>query len=151
MKTSLFSLRHFLWMSGYAAVLTPMLAPPVQARTAAQNAAIIAPLRINIRGLQTENLNLAMSAIDPSSPIYRPTREFTIKAFAAYDLTYTMSNLKVLSVSANKARVAFRQVTRKVRGPAFQDNMLDGINLLRKTPRGWKLYSTKVTRIQYLN
>ncbi|MEA5551252.1 hypothetical protein VB713_09735 [Anabaena cylindrica UHCC 0172] len=105
----------------------------------------------NFRGLNTEDVDLSMSAIDESSPDYEQTRQLTQKLFHTYDLKYEINKFEIIEISDNKAIVRITQTTKKSKGPAFRDNVLVAKNILRKSNGRWKIVSTEVESINYLN
>ena len=116
-----------------------------------EEAAILDAVLMNLRGLEKEDLDLAMSAIDPDSQIYQSTKELTREFFKAYDIDYEISDLVVTSKTSSEASVHFVQVTRKVSGPAFRDNRVEGEHLLHKRDGRWLVYETRPDNIDYLN
>ncbi|MBD2292659.1 hypothetical protein H6G06_03955 [Anabaena sphaerica FACHB-251] len=105
----------------------------------------------NMRALNTENLDLAMSTIDENSPEYEETRQLTQKVFDTYDLKYEINKFEILEISDNKAKVRITQTTKKISGPAFKDNVLVSTNTLRKSNGRWKIVSTELESVNYLN
>jgi hypothetical protein len=73
--------------------------------------------------------------------------------YRKYDLKATLSDVEIVKVSGDRAEVSFVLTTRKIRGPAFRDNRIRGIFILRKEDGEWKLYDQKVDQddIEYLN
>ncbi len=67
------------------------------------------------------------------------------------DFSSNVYNVKVLELSDEKARVSFTLITKQVRGPAFRDNQVDGVWILRKDDGAWKLYDQEVNNITYLD
>ena len=70
--------------------------------------------------------------------------------YASYDLDTRVSGVELLKTSGDEARVSFVLVTRKVRGPAFRDNRIEGVFILRKEGGAWKLYDQEIDEIEYL-
>ncbi|HEX9252481.1 MAG TPA: hypothetical protein VF870_09575, partial [Ignavibacteriaceae bacterium] len=68
-----------------------------------------------------------------------------------YDLNYKIENIKVLEQNDNEAKVEFTQVTTKIKGPDFKNNKTTGIHTLRKDGDSWKIYSTEMTNVEFLN
>ena len=73
------------------------------------------------------------------------TKAEMMRMFQQYKIKFEVSNLKILEISGNKARVAFTQKATKVSGPAFTDNIVNGIHTLMKSKGVWRLYSTQLT------
>ncbi|MFO5526504.1 MAG: protein kinase domain-containing protein [Cuspidothrix sp.] len=116
-----------------------------------QEAEIKAVFAQNIIGLNEKNLAVAMSAIDEATPDYEATRNMTQKLFNTYDLKIEINTFEVIEISNNYAKVRITQTTTKIAGPAFRDNILLATNTLRKSNGQWKIISTTVDDIKYLN
>ena len=112
---------------------------------------ILAVVWENLRALRAEDLKAAMATLDPDSSVYATTEAFTRDIFQLYDLSYEVSDLRVVSKSGSEARVHFVQVTRRVRGPAFADNQIEGEHFLRLVEGRWFIYATKADSIRYLD
>jgi hypothetical protein len=128
--------------------------PSSEARAIAANeeeAAILDAVLTNLRGLEKEDLDLAMASIDPDSDIYQSTKNLTREFFKTYDIDYDLSDLVVTSKTSSEASVHFVQVTRRVSGPAFRDNRVEGEHLLHKKDGKWLVYQTRPDKVDYLN
>ena len=117
----------------------------------AEDKAILDVVRENLRALKDEDLPAAMRTIDPDSDAYDSTEAFSQDIFDAYDLSYELKELKLVSKSDDEARVHFVQVTRKKKGPDFRDNEVEGEHVLRKVGGHWLIFETLVENIRYLN
>lgn len=105
-----------------------------------------------IKGLNTKNLDLAMSVIsEEDSSTYEKTKEVTQKLLDTYDLDITINKLDILNILGDTAKVSVTQTTKKIKGPAFRDNKLVYDNRLKKINGHWKIVSSKIVNIQYLN
>lgn len=71
--------------------------------------------------------------------------------FSTYDLNYQVKDLKVIELKDDEAKVEFVQITKKVKGPTFRDNRIEGVHTLHKTDGEWKIYDTQIKKIDYLN
>jgi hypothetical protein len=128
--------------------------PSSEARAIAANeeeALILDAILTNLHGLEKENLDLAMASIDPDSAIYQSTKNLTREFFKTYDIDYEISDLVVTSKTSSEAAVHFVQVTRKLSGPDFRDNRVEGEHLLHKKDGKWLVYQTRPDKIDYLN
>lgn len=68
-----------------------------------------------------------------------------------FDLSTKVYNVKILTLSDKEARVSFTLITKKIRGPAFRDNRVDGVMVLRPDKGQWKLYSQENDNVTYLD
>jgi hypothetical protein len=105
----------------------------------------------NIRASNAENVSRYMATIHSKSPAYKSTESMTKEAFSMFDLSYKLSELKVIEQNKNQAVVAFVLTTRKIRGPSFRDNRINGEMTLKKENGVWKIYNQKVHNVKYLN
>jgi hypothetical protein len=105
----------------------------------------------NIRAANSENITAYMGTIHSKSPLYGQTERLIEEAFTKYDLSYYVSELEIEEQSKSQAEIHFLLTTRKIRGPAFRDNSIEGIFIMRPEDGVWKIYDQKVIDIQYLN
>jgi hypothetical protein len=128
-------------------------APDTQARPPAsdEEALILSIVLANVEALESEDIDGAMSTVDPESAAYASTRDFTASIFELYDLSYEMSELNVTSRSDTEASVHFVQVTRKLSGPDFRDNRVEGEHTLRKVGGVWLISDSRIDSIDYLD
>jgi ketosteroid isomerase-like protein len=106
----------------------------------------------NLHALEKKDLDAVMATIHPHAPSFESTRELVGEMFKAVDLKYTLSDLKVLESSPDKARVSFVQKTEKTGGEGqFQDNIVEGIHTLRQDNGKWKIYGTVQTKVTGLD
>ena len=105
----------------------------------------------NIRASNAESIPHYMATIHSKSPAYQSTKEMTAEAFDLFDLSYQISGLKITNQTKNEVVVAFTLTTRKIRGPSFRDNRINGDMILRQEDDRWKIYNQVVHDIKYLN
>ncbi|NTW99594.1 MAG: hypothetical protein HGB35_06655 [Geobacteraceae bacterium] len=105
----------------------------------------------NIRASNSEDIQAYMTTIHPRSPAYATTQEMLKKLNATYDLSYKVSGVTVMQENNREVRLSFVLVTRKIRGPSFRNNQINGVMILRKDGEVWKIYNQEINNIQYLN
>jgi hypothetical protein len=105
----------------------------------------------NIRASNAESVNHYMATIHSKSPSYQSTKSMTQEAFSLFDLSYKVSGLKIITQTKNEVVVAFTLTTRKIRGPSFRDNRINGEMILREEDGKWKIYEQVVHDVKYLN
>ena len=105
----------------------------------------------NIRASNAENVSHYMATIHSQSPSYQATKKMTQEAFTLFDLSYKVSGLKIIKQTKNEVVVAFTLTTRKIRGPNFRDNRINGEMILRQEAGKWKIYNQVVHDVKYLN
>jgi tetratricopeptide (TPR) repeat protein len=112
---------------------------------------LYASIYSNIRAANSENLTAYMNTIHSKSPLYNQTERLLKEAFSEFDLSYYVSDLEIEKQSRSEAEIHFRLTTRKLRGPAFRDNVVEGIFIMRPEDGVWKIYDQEVIDVQYIN
>jgi hypothetical protein len=111
----------------------------------------VSVIRENIKAMNDKDLDRMMATIDEQSPSFDQTKQVAKKLFEMYDLKYDLDSLKVITQTDDEARVECVQTTTKVKGPAFRDNKIAFVHSLKKSDGNWKIYFSKVMRLDYLN
>lgn len=138
-------------MKKFLIAIAAILLITVCAKTTSDQAAILAVIQANLKAMENEDVEATMATIDPSSTAYAMTQEMIKVIFDQYDLKYEISGLKVLKTTDQEAEVAFTQVTRKVSGPDFRNNKIQGIHTLRKVNGAWKIFASRIVKTTYLD
>jgi hypothetical protein len=115
------------------------------------DADIMAAVSDNLKAMEREDVDATMATIDETSPGYQSTKDLIKIIFEQYDLKYELSDLKVTEKKDKEAKVSFTQVTRKVSGPEFRDNKINGVHTLRLVGGKWKIFNSVVTNTEYLD
>lgn len=105
----------------------------------------------NLEAGNEEDLEKYMSTIHPDSFFYTTTRRTMENLFATYDLNYDLTEVAVIEQTDTEARVSFTLVTTRLSGPAFNDNIVTGIFILRLDGDVWKFYDQTVENVEYIN
>lgn len=105
----------------------------------------------NIEAGNNEDVDAYISTMDKDYRNYDRLEEMMNTIFRTYDLKYQVRDIKVIELKDNEAKVQFVQITKKVEGPTFRDNRIEGIHTLHKTDGQWKIYDTQITKMDYLN
>jgi hypothetical protein len=113
--------------------------------------AIVAAIQENIAAHNAEDADRYMATIHSDAPGRMATRLMLQQSYKTYDLSSKVYNLKLLALSEEEARVSFTLVTEKISGPAFRDNRVDGVMILRPDKGAWKLYGQENDDITYLD
>jgi hypothetical protein len=103
----------------------------------------------NTRAANDENVAAYMATIHPNSPSYRQTESALRDMFSQYDLEFYFYDLQLTSLKSNEARIHFSLSTRKIRGPAFRNNVVVGTMILKPDNGTWKIYDQVVDDVQY--
>ncbi len=104
----------------------------------------------NLEARQSEDMDRLMDVIHPESPNYQTFRQQMIPLFDNYDLEYELLSFRFIGLSDGYALVRTRHRTIKNRGPAFQDNDVDLIQVYKKDGDRWKYWSKAVLEINHI-
>ena len=104
----------------------------------------------NLNAMQEEDLETALMDID-DGPAKETNREALKAIFDQYDISYKLVSFKVLSVSDDTAEVEVVQETKKIRGPAFRNNVGTVVHTFKKRPSGWKFVSSEIKSAKFLD
>jgi len=107
--------------------------------------------RKNLEASVKEDLGALMATLHPKSPAYAATRITTGRLFKAYDLKYELISFKYICKDGVYALARVKQKTTKTSGPAFLDNLVDAIHVLRKDGQDWKIWQSAVLEVTYLS
>ena len=113
--------------------------------------ALFSVIEENLQMNQEENIEGSLLTIHEGAAGYSEMKAGLKQMFDVYDFTYEIKEMEVLEKSKEEAKVRFIQITRKSAGPEFNDNELEGVHTLKRSPEGWKIYNTEVTDIIFLS
>lgn len=103
-----------------------------------------------VRALETEDLPAALATLDPVSP-FRPQAEQLGKSlFEPFDLRYELEDVQPGRATPDGVEVRATLTARRTGGAAFRDVRATVFGLLRKTTNGYKLYTGRVEKREYL-
>ena len=105
----------------------------------------------NMKFAQNEDIENFMATIHDQAPKYASTEKQIKQAFNKYDMKYTMEGVKVIEKSDQNATVKFFQKAEKINGPAFRNYKVVGVHILKKSGGKWKIYSTSIEKLDYLD
>ena len=108
-------------------------------------------IKANAEYMNEEDLEGVMTTVHPKSPNYAATEAMAKQIFDRYDLNYKIENIKVLEENDKEAKVEFTQVTTKIKGTDFKNNKATGIHTLKKDGDSWKVYSTEMVNVEFLD
>jgi len=108
-------------------------------------------INANAEYMNEEDLEGVMTTVHPKSPNYAATEAMAKQIFDRYDLNYKIENIKVLEENDKEAKVEFTQVTTKIKGKDFKNNKATGIHTLKKDGDSWKVYSTEMVNVEFLD
>ena len=105
----------------------------------------------NTQAGNDEDVAAYISTMDKDNKNYAHLEDMMNTIFSTYDLNYQVKDLKVTELKDDEAKVEFVQITKKVKGPTFRDNRIEGVHTLHKSNGEWKIYDTEIKKIDYLN
>lgn len=108
-------------------------------------------IQANAAYMNEEDLEGVMTTVHPKSPSYEGTEAMAKQIFERYDLNFKIENIKVIEQNDKEAKVEFTQVTTKIKGTDFKNNKTTGIHTLRKDGDSWKVYSTEMVNVEFLD
>lgn len=112
---------------------------------------VIGVVHDNLSAYNAQNIDAYMATIHPSAPGRSETRQSLDQLVGTYELHASLERADLLSISSREAEVGFTLVTRKISGPDFRDNRIDGVMILRRSDGEWKLYDQRVDNVTYLD
>ncbi|NDJ75074.1 MAG: WD40 repeat domain-containing protein [Chloroflexi bacterium] len=105
----------------------------------------------NLYAMEAEDIDRYMATLDPTSPGYESTRQMLAPLFTSYDLAYELLEVEVVEIDGDWATVRVVQTTRKLSGPAFQNNELDILHTAHRYQGEWRLYGSEIEDMRYLD
>ncbi len=124
-----------------------LLAPLAYADTATD---IEQAILNNLAHTQNEDIAATMSDIHTQSPAYLATQQTLQQLFPAYELKYELLNYEFVGEDDEYAYAKVKQITKKVSGPAFQDNELEILMVFKRENGSWKLWTQANLSYRYL-
>ncbi len=105
----------------------------------------------NLKYVQAEDAEKSMSTMHSQSPSYLPTKDMMFRIFNDYNLSYEIIDFKYIAYDGDLAYARIKQVTKKISGPAFQNNELDAVQVFRQESGVWKLWSQANIDVKYID
>ena len=104
----------------------------------------------NLKHTQTEDSAAAMGDLHSQSPAYLATQQMLQQLFPAYDLQYELLSYKFIGEDDEYAYAKVKQRTRKISGPAFQNNEIEMLMIFKQENGVWKLWTQANLSISYI-
>ena len=123
------------------------LVPAQSSAAATPSMSPIDVIHRNIEAMNNEDIAGYMATIHPQAAGYAETEAALIELLETYDLSTTLSDVRLESETADEARVYALMTTRKLSGPEFNNNRLDVVFVLRKFQGEWKFFNQDVLDI----
>ena len=103
----------------------------------------------NLIYIQAEDTEGTMSTIHSQSAVYLPTKNSLPQIFGNYQLSYTILSYKLVGYDGELAYARIKQRTKKISGPAFQNNDLDMLQIFKQEAGVWKLWGQANMSVEY--
>jgi hypothetical protein len=109
-------------------------------------------VKANLAAMEKGDVKAVLATIHPESPAYLSTPELIHEIVSTYKLKYTLEEATVERVTNEGVHVRFVQVTKRISGPAgFPDNRVEGMHMLRRDGKLWKIWYTQVRQARTLD
>ncbi|MFP6854311.1 MAG: hypothetical protein VB980_00900 [Opitutales bacterium] len=107
-------------------------------------------IRENLKAWNDKSLNMLRSTTHSESPLLETSDLMARYIFDRYKLKYTPTKVTVLSAEEDEAEVEVHQTTELVEGPSFRNNRSVVVHTLKKENGKWKLWSSEIKLLQFL-
>ena len=136
------------WMKGSVLIAVLFLvAPLAMAADPPPMKEIVRLVEANLAASQALDVNAVLDTIHPESPSREAVREMSGQ-LAGYELEMTPAVVELVGTTGDYVLVRVLQHTRRISGPAFMDNALDGVWALREHEGKWLYWSQMVLSIE---
>ena len=123
------------------------LAPVQSSAAATPSMSPIDVIHRNMEAMNDEDIAGYMATIHPQGSGYAQTEAVLAELFETYDLSTTLTDVRLESETADEARVYALMTTRRLSGPDFNNNRIDVVFVLRKHHGEWKFFNQDVLDI----
>lgn len=128
-----------------------MLAAPIgYAASAPSLEEVVRLVEANLAGSEALDVNAVLETIHPESPGRAAVAQMA-RELAGYELQMKAADVEIAGTTGEYVLVRVLQHTKRVSGPAFMDNALDGIWALREHDGEWLYWSQMVLSITPLD
>jgi hypothetical protein len=130
-------------------VLPPQQEQPQQTIQKQENidpkvaAEIIGVIKENIAATQAKDKERVLKTIHKDCPQRSSTIQGMDFVFANYDMVFNLEEIEVIELSADDAKVYYKQTTRATRGEGYPPTRATGIHLMKKENGKWKIFKTE--------
>lgn len=103
----------------------------------------------NLKATEAEDIQGVLDTMHTQSPVYANTEKVLISLSETYDLKYQMRLFRYIGQDGPYAIARLEFSTKKVAGPAFNDNILDTFHIFRKEDSEWKIWSMAILETNF--
>jgi hypothetical protein len=97
----------------------------------------------NIAATQAKDKARVLKTIHKDCPQLKSTIQGMDFVFANYDMVFNLEEIEVIELSADDAKVYYKQTTRATRGEGYPPTRATGIHLMKKENGKWKIFKTE--------
>jgi hypothetical protein len=109
-------------------------------------------VRANLAAMQKGDMAAVAETLHPKSPGFLNTPEVMKSIMAQYKLSYELEECAVERATSAGIHVRFVQVTKRIAGPEdFPDSRMEGVHILKRDRRAWKIWFTQVRTTESLD
>lgn len=103
----------------------------------------------NLKTLNDGDVEAHMATIHSESPNFEATRDGMKETLAEYKLKFTLISCTLVGKDGEYLVVRVKQKTEKITGPAFKNNEMDMMNILKKDKGKWKIWTSAVMESKF--
>ena len=107
-------------------------------------------ININLKACSDKDFDLVLQTLDDGSPSFAISKIMYKNLFDKYDLKYELADAQVLENDGTTAKVQCLQTTTLI-GPSFRNNKTTMIHTLKYKNGAWRLCTSEVKNVEYLN
>lgn len=105
----------------------------------------------NFKALDQEDVPAYMDTIHTQSLMYKTTENALNLTFRIYDLEYDLQKVSFIGADDKYAYVKVVFETRKLKGPAFQNNQIEALIVFKQDNGEWKMWSQANLQLNKVN
>lgn len=107
-------------------------------------------LEQQFEALNNKDINSYMKTIHEDSPGYESTKNTLADLFKNYNQTFELVSWEVVSATADEIKVKVVYTIKNAEGSDKKDEKVTATHTLMKSGDIWKVYSTAIDKIEYL-
>lgn len=111
---------------------------------------VMAAVQGNYDAMNTEDIDAYMSYINVDSTVFEATEQQIEVMFEVYDVRVKATDMEVIEIEGDVARVRVVQETINENDEAFQDNKSTIVHTLNKVDGDWKITTSEVETTEIL-
>jgi len=105
----------------------------------------------NCQFTQARKKDEVIALIHPDSLSYTQTKQMVEQLFSSYHLSVLVIVFKFMGKDKTYAYARVQQEIKKISGPEFKDNITDQLIVFKQDGDEWKIWTTAVLNIKYID